>query len=103
MVQNTSGYFSAIATSCACLFTRVEMVTMRPPPAARARATTASSSVAKSGKSRWQWLSTSVVSGLRFRLLFGLLRRLLGHGAALGLRLDPARAHGRRRRRGPAG
>ena len=30
-------------------------------PAARARATTASSSAAKSGKSRWQWLSTSMV------------------------------------------
>src|SRR5205085_2216866 len=33
---------------------------MRPTPAPSARATTASSSVAKSGKSRWQWLSTSM-------------------------------------------
>src|SRR5665647_3250485 len=30
----------------------------------RARATTASSSAAKSGKSRWQWLSTSIVRSL---------------------------------------
>src|SRR5450755_2454736 len=44
--------------------TRVEMVSMRPIPASAARATTASSSLAKSGKSRWQWLSTSMgVSG----------------------------------------
>ena len=35
-------------------------MTMRVTPAARARATTASTSPAKSGKSRWQWLSTSV-------------------------------------------
>ena len=42
--------------------TRVEIVTMRSMPAARARATTASSSVAKSGKSRWQWLSISMWS-----------------------------------------
>src|SRR5262249_4593352 len=40
--------------------TRVEIVTMRVIPAARARATTASSSPAKSGKSRWQWLSISI-------------------------------------------
>jgi hypothetical protein len=30
--------------------------------AARARATTASSSAVKSGKSRWQWLSISMVA-----------------------------------------
>src|SRR3954462_11193916 len=42
------------------LFTRVEIVTMRPTPAASARATMVSSSAAKSGKSRWQWLSTSM-------------------------------------------
>jgi len=34
--------------------TRVEIVTNRPIPAALARATTASSSSLKSGKSRWQ-------------------------------------------------
>src|SRR4051812_9081656 len=33
---------------------------MRPMPAASARAMTASSSAANSGKSRWQWLSTSM-------------------------------------------
>src|SRR5579863_3980751 len=38
---------------------------MRSIPTARARATTASSSVAKSGKSRWQWLSMSIVVLLR--------------------------------------
>src|SRR5947209_16191855 len=42
--------------------TRVEMVTMRPIPAAAARATMPSRSSAKSGKSRWQWLSTSMSS-----------------------------------------
>src|SRR5271168_867993 len=56
------------------------MVIMRSTPAARARATTASRSTAKSGKSRWQWLSISM-----------LLRRLL-------VRLDIAREHRRRRR-----
>src|ERR1700742_4209380 len=40
--------------------TRVEIVTMRPMPASAARATMASRSAAKSGKSRWQWLSTSM-------------------------------------------
>src|SRR5207244_6849088 len=40
--------------------TRVEMVTMRPMPAVPARATMASRSSVKSGKSRWQWLSTSI-------------------------------------------
>jgi len=34
--------FSAIASTCACFFTRVEMVTMRPTPAAPARATSVS-------------------------------------------------------------
>src|SRR5215471_18554829 len=49
-----------MASTSAWRLTRVEMVTMRAMPAARARATTASSSPAKSGKSRWQWLSTNV-------------------------------------------
>ena len=47
------------ATPSRC-FTRVEIVTIRPIPAASARATMASRSAAKSGKSRWQWLSTSI-------------------------------------------
>src|ERR1043166_8850227 len=49
-----------MATTSAWRLTLVEMVTMRPMPAACARATTASSSPAKSGKSRWQWLSISM-------------------------------------------
>src|SRR5437660_9078357 len=36
------------------------MVTIAPTPLAWARATIASTSSAKSGKSRWQWLSTSM-------------------------------------------
>src|SRR6516164_2655116 len=40
--------------------TRVEIVTIRAIPSVRARATTSSSSLAKSGKSRWQWLSTNM-------------------------------------------
>src|SRR5438132_7388161 len=51
-----------MASTPAWRLTRVEMVTMRPIPAAWARATTASSSPAKSGKSRWQWLSINMVS-----------------------------------------
>src|SRR6185437_4720208 len=43
---------------------RVEIVTIRSTPAARARATMASSSSAKSGKSRWQWLSMTVMKPL---------------------------------------
>jgi hypothetical protein len=49
-----------MAISSPWRFTRVEMVTMRPMPCAFARATTASSSLAKSAKSRWQWLSISM-------------------------------------------
>ena len=41
-------------------FTLVEMVTIRAIPAVRAREISASSSPAKSGKSRWQWLSISI-------------------------------------------
>ena len=52
---------SVMASKSAWRATRVEIVTMRATPAARARATTPSSSVAKSGKSRWQWLSISIV------------------------------------------
>src|SRR6476646_722760 len=58
---------------------------MCPTPAASARATTASSSGAKSGKSRWQWLSTSIVSACFF------------------FRLDVTREHRRDRRQRGAG
>src|SRR5277367_3432982 len=37
------------------------MVIMRSTPAARARSTTPSRSSAKSGKSRWQWLSMIII------------------------------------------
>src|SRR5262245_36612657 len=52
-----------MANTSAWRLTWVEMVTMRAMPDARARVTTASSSPAKSGKSRWQWLSTNVNAG----------------------------------------
>ena len=44
---------------CGSLRRRVQIVTIRVTPAARARAITSGSSPSKSGKSRWQWLSTS--------------------------------------------
>src|SRR3954454_15240623 len=50
-----------MAKSWFSFLTRVEIVTMRPIPAARARDTIPSRSSAKSGKSKWQWLSTSMV------------------------------------------
>ena len=63
--SRTSPEISQRLPALAEIFARAcEIVTMRPMPAARARATTASSSAAKSGKSRWQWLSTSIVSAL---------------------------------------
>ena len=46
--------------------TLVEIVTIRSTPASLARATTPSRSSAKSGKSRWQWLSISMMKGARF-------------------------------------
>src|SRR5215475_2851327 len=49
-----------MASNSASRFTLVEIVTMRPTPASAARATMASRSAEKSGKSRWQWLSTSM-------------------------------------------
>src|SRR5262249_10240819 len=39
---------------------RVQIVSIVPMPAPNARAITASRSGVKSGKSRWQWLSTSI-------------------------------------------
>src|ERR1700675_4580974 len=59
------------------------MVTMRPMPAVSARATMASRSSAKSGKSRWQWLSTSMERSIYLSIDFGL---------------DIAREHADRRR-----
>src|SRR5215472_398156 len=43
----------------------VQMVSIVPTPARRARAMTASRSSAKSAKSRWQWLSTSIIVELQ--------------------------------------
>src|SRR6266436_2880774 len=71
-------------STSACCLTRVEMVMMRAMPAPCARATTASSSSAKSGKSRWQWLSISIWSSVphvgsgRARIFFLEPRDLLG-------------------------
>src|SRR5262249_33627165 len=45
----------------------VPMVRKWPTPAARAEASTVSSSGAKSGKARWQWLSTSIAKTGRAR------------------------------------
>src|SRR5262249_47551863 len=55
--------------------TRVEIVTMHAIPAARARAITASSSPAKSGKSRWQWLSISIGPALRTTFALNVARK----------------------------
>src|ERR1700729_1716878 len=60
-VKKTSSYRSAIATTPAAFDTLVPMVIIRSTPAARARSTTPSRSSAKSGKSRWQWLSMIVI------------------------------------------
>src|SRR5438477_10720382 len=80
------GNRSAIARTASWRRTRVEMVTINATPCAAARATTASVSAAKSGKSRWQWLSTSMASG-RFA----------------GFRLDVARKDRNRWRQRDAG
>src|ERR1700677_97368 len=60
-VKKTLSYRSAIATTPGALSTRAPMVIIRSTPAARARSTTPSRSSAKSGKSRWQWLSMIVI------------------------------------------
>src|SRR5580692_9916675 len=78
-VKKTSSYRSAIATTPGAFDTLVPMVIMRSTPAARARSTTPSRSLAKSGKSRWQWLSMIVIrrrpkSSLR-RLRFDVARK----------------------------
>ena len=62
--QKTPGCASAMARTCGAWRSRVQIVTMRVTPAAAARATTASISPAKSGKSRWQWLSTRAGGGI---------------------------------------
>src|SRR5579872_6919366 len=73
-------------------FTRVDIVTMRPTPAASARATMPSRSSAKSGKSRWQWLSISIGSrllcGARFDIAREHRRRLRKNRARLNARLE---------------
>src|SRR6186997_3302992 len=62
-----------MSISSRCRFTRVEIVTSRATPSAVARPTTSSSSTAKSGKSRWQWLSISMMLSRLFRCAgFGL-------------------------------
>src|SRR5258708_23384561 len=53
---------SAIAFTASNSLTLVQMVRNVPMPARRARASPSPRSAAKSGKSRWQWLSTSIVS-----------------------------------------
>src|SRR3954453_6085132 len=75
-------------------FTRVEIVTIRPIPAASARATIASRSSAKSGKSRWQWLSTSMSLGCRWLDIAREHRRRRGEGDA-GLDADRAAQRGK--------
>src|ERR1700691_689236 len=60
-VKKTSSYRSPIWTTPAAFDTLVPMVIMHSTPAARARSTTRSRSSAKSGKSRWQWLSMIVI------------------------------------------
>src|SRR3990167_10755283 len=69
--------------------TLVEIVTVVPTPAALARAITASRSASKSGKSRWQWLSTSIS------------RRASAFASVLGFHV--ARKHSRGRRQGRSG
>ncbi len=59
-VQKTLSKRSAIARTRSKRVRWVPMVSIVPTPAAAARAITASRSSAKSGKSRWQWLSTSI-------------------------------------------
>src|SRR5947208_816365 len=54
---------------------------MRSMPAARARASTASSWSAKSGKSRWQWLSIKPIS-----LLSDHVSHMAGVRQSVGLR-----------------
>src|SRR3989304_5663867 len=58
--RNTVSWAPTLAFSSLKRCTRVEMVTISPTPAARARSSTASSSDLSSGKSRWQWLSAII-------------------------------------------
>src|ERR1700733_8430504 len=59
-LHQTSGNCSAIACTRSNSESFVPIVTQVPTPASRARPTTAATCGAKSGKSRWQWLSTSM-------------------------------------------
>src|SRR5262249_35778684 len=68
-----------MASTSACRLTRVEMVTMRAMPAACARAITASSSPAKSGKSRWQWRSINMRFANGFAVPNGKNQRSVAH------------------------
>ena len=83
--QNTSGNRSAIASDLRMAFDPCRD-RHHAADAGRARApTTASSSAAKSGKSRWQWLSTSMVQ----RLLLPA-RRSAGKPAQVAAAWSPA-------------
>ena len=59
-VQNTLSCRSARSRHRSNRRTWVEIVTMRPTPADAARRRTSGSRSATPGKSRWQWLSTSI-------------------------------------------
>src|ERR1043166_8357969 len=61
-------------------------------PAAPARATIASSSFAKSGKSRWQWLSTSMASDRLARFRLDIARKNRRGRRQLGSGRDAMRA-----------
>src|SRR5690242_19411304 len=87
--HQTSAWRSAIARIPGNWSSLVPIVSIVATPAARARARTASRSPAKSGKSRWQWLSTSIVPAP------------LASGARR-LGLDKAREDAARRRQRPA-
>src|SRR6266436_5679158 len=64
-------------------------------PSARARSSTASSSEAKSGKSRWQWLSTSMRQACPTEPLNSSASGSLDHPAPLGgSDRDARRQHG---------
>ena len=66
--HQTGACASASPRTASNCVTRVQMVCRVPTPASAARASTPSMSSPKSGKSRWQWLSTSIrtlTSGLR--------------------------------------
>src|ERR1700722_10443910 len=89
--QYTFGYLSAIESNASRRLTRVEIVTIRPMPAVSARATMPSRSSAKSGKSRWQWLSTSIAFCRLRRRRFDIARKHRGWRRKHHTGLDPVR------------